>query len=71
MQVSDGEATFAKSFTITIDDGQEPPTPEPAAATTDEDTAATVTLSASDPEGDDVMSFAYAPGGPADRGGPQ
>ncbi len=46
-----------REFTITVTDTLEPPTPDPKSATTGEDTPVTITLSASDPEGDDVTSF--------------
>jgi hypothetical protein len=46
-----------REFTITVTDTLEPPTPDPKSATTDEDTPVTITLSATDPEGDDVTSF--------------
>ena len=45
------------TFTITVTDTLEPPTAASKSATTDEDTPVTITLSASDPEGDDVTSF--------------
>jgi hypothetical protein len=58
VRTSDGEAAFAKALTVTIVDGQEPPTLQPPPpATTAEDTPVTVTLRAADPEGQDVVSF--------------
>ena len=47
-------------FTVTVaDDAAEPPTAGPTPpATTAEDTPVTITLSASDPEGDDPLTFA-------------
>jgi hypothetical protein len=45
------------TFTITVADTLEPPTPDGKTASTDEDSPVTITLSASDPEGDDVTVF--------------
>ncbi len=71
VRTSDGEGgTFARAFAITVSDTAEPPTPGPTPpATTDEDAPVTVTLSASDPEGEDVTSFATNTG-PASHGTP-
>ncbi len=46
------------AFTITVSDTIEPPVADSKSANTAEDTPVTVTLSASDPEGDDPLSFA-------------
>ena len=45
------------ALTITLTDTLEPPTPEAVTETTAEDMPVTITLSATDPEGDDVTSF--------------
>ncbi len=60
VRVTDSEnARFEKALTVTVTDTQEPPTLlPPAPVTTAEDTAVTVTLQASDPEGQDVTAFA-------------
>jgi Bacterial Ig domain/RTX calcium-binding nonapeptide repeat (4 copies)/Cadherin domain len=50
-------------FTITVTDTPDPPAAGPASAATDEDAPVVITLSATDPEGDDPLSF--APGTPA------
>ena len=44
-------------FEITVTDTQDPPTAADTSEETDEDTPVVVTLSASDPEGDDVTAF--------------
>ena len=47
-----------RAFTITVSDTIEPPVADSKSASTAEDTPVTVTLSASDQEGDDPLSFA-------------
>ena len=46
-----------KDFTITVTDTAEPPTPLDRSVSTDEDTAKTIQLSATDPDGDATTAF--------------
>jgi Big-like domain-containing protein/cadherin domain-containing protein/hemolysin type calcium-binding protein len=48
---------IVRAFTITVTDTAEPPVADAKSETTPEDTPVTITLSAADPDGDDVTQF--------------
>lgn len=60
-EVSDGDATGQGVLTILVDPVNDPPEPQAVAVTTDEDTAATFDLTATDPEGD-ALSYTVVAG---------